>query len=173
LDEGKQFDVLIRAFANLAQRRHTDWSLRIIGEGFLRSNLQQQISNLELDKRVELVGRTTMIGDELAQADIFALTSKYEGFPNVLLEAMAVGLPCVSFDCPSGPREITMNGQVALLVPLNDEQALELALERLMLNANLRQTLGNQARASVIERFSLDNILEQWDLLFQELGIQC
>ena len=89
-----------------------------------------------------------------------------------LLEAMAVGLPCVSFDCASGPREISMEGQVALLVPLNDEQALELALERLMLDADLRQTLGDQARASVIERFALDKILEQWDLLFKEIGIQ-
>ncbi|MEY3788053.1 MAG: hypothetical protein RLZ75_2260, partial [Pseudomonadota bacterium] len=161
LDEGKQFDVLISVFSNLA-KRHTNWTLLIIGEGALRATLQQQITELGLDSRVELAGRSTMIGEELAQADIFALTSKYEGFPNVLLEAMTVGLPCVSVDCPSGPREITMDGQVALLVSLNDEPALELALERLMLDADLRQTLGSEARASVIERFSLPKILEQW-----------
>ncbi|MFZ2170026.1 MAG: glycosyltransferase family 4 protein [Methylococcaceae bacterium] len=171
LAEQKQFDVLIQVFANLVQR-YTNWSLRIVGEGHLRTTLQQQITDLDLDAYVELAGLSKMIGEELAKADIFALTSKYEGFPNALLEAMTVGLPCVCFDCPSGPREITMDGQVALLVPLNDEQALELALERLMLDADLRQSLGSQARASVIERFSLAKILEQWDLLFQELGIQ-
>lgn len=168
LDEGKQFDVLIKVFANLATR-HADWLLRIVGEGSLRTALQQQITDLGLDARIELAGQSAAVGEELAQADIFALTSKYEGFPNVLLEAMTVGLPCVCFDCPSGPREISMDGQVALLVPLNDEQALELALERLMLNADLRQTLGSQARASVIKHYALDRVLEQWDLLFQKI----
>lgn len=171
LHEQKQFDVLIKVFAILAQR-HANWSLRIIGEGALRTVLQQQITDLGLDTRIELAGKSAFVDKELAQADVFVLTSKYEGFPNALLEAMAVGLPCVSFDCPSGPREMSMDGQAALLVPLNDEHALELALERLMLDADLRQTLGNQARTSVIERFSLDKIMEHWNLLFQELGIQ-
>jgi GalNAc-alpha-(1->4)-GalNAc-alpha-(1->3)-diNAcBac-PP-undecaprenol alpha-1,4-N-acetyl-D-galactosaminyltransferase len=171
LVDGKQFSVLIRVFANLANR-HTQWSLRIVGEGPLHPDLQQQIVDLGLESRIELPGAISAIEDQLVEADIFALTSKYEGFPMVLLEAMAVGLPCVSFDCLSGPREMSMDGQVAVLVPLNDEQALELALERLMLDADLRQTLGSQARASVLERFALDRILEQWDLLFKEIGIQ-
>jgi len=170
LDNGKQFSVLIRVFANLANR-HSRWSLRILGEGPLRAHLQQQIADLGLESRIELPGIVSAIENELVEADIFALTSRYEGFPMVLLEAMAVGLPCVSFDCPSGPREMSMNGQVALLVPLNDEQALEFALERLMLDDNLRQTLGSQARSSVLERYSLDKILEQWELLFQETGV--
>jgi GalNAc-alpha-(1->4)-GalNAc-alpha-(1->3)-diNAcBac-PP-undecaprenol alpha-1,4-N-acetyl-D-galactosaminyltransferase len=171
LHEQKQFHILIKVFANLAQR-HANWSLRIVGKGGLRTVLQQQITDLGLEARIELAGQSAAIDEELAKADIFVLTSKNEGFPNALLEAMAVGLPCVSFDCPSGPREMSMDGQAALLVPLNDEHALELALERLMLDADLRQTLGNRARSSVIERFSLDKILEQWDLLFQELGVQ-
>lgn len=170
LDEGKQFDVLINIFSHLAQR-HSDWSLFIFGEGDLRSALQQQITELNLNNRILLMGRSIKIDKELAQADIFVLTSRYEGFPNALLEAMAVGLPCVAFDCPSGPREITLNGQVALLVSLNDEHALELAIERLMLDADFRGTLGSDARASVIERFALDKILKQWDSLFDELGV--
>ena len=171
LVDGKQFSLLIRIFANLANR-HTQWFLRIVGEGPLHADLQQQIADLGLESRIKLPGAISAIENELVEADIFVLASKYEGFPMALLEAMAVGLPCVSFDCASGPREISMDGQVALLVPLNDEQALELALERLMLDADLRQTLGDQARASVIERFALDKILEQWDLLFKEIGIQ-
>jgi glycosyltransferase involved in cell wall biosynthesis len=171
LADQKQFNVLIRVFASLANR-HSLWSLRILGEGPLRADLQRQIAELGLESRIKLAGVTSAIENEFVEADIFALTSKYEGFGMVLVEAMTVGLPCVTFDCPSGPREISMDGQVALLVTLNDEQALELALERLMVDADLRKTLGSQARASVIERFSLAKIIEQWDLLFQELGIQ-
>jgi GalNAc-alpha-(1->4)-GalNAc-alpha-(1->3)-diNAcBac-PP-undecaprenol alpha-1,4-N-acetyl-D-galactosaminyltransferase len=171
LDDGKQFSLLINVFAKLAQR-HPDWSLRIIGEGVLQTALQQQITELGLDSCVELAGRSATIGEELAVADIFALTSKYEGLPNVLLEAMMVGLPCVTFDCPSGPREITMDGQMALLIPLNNEKAFELELERLMLDANLRESLGKKGRASVISRFSLEKIMEQWDEIFQEIGVK-
>lgn len=171
LDEGKQFGMLINVFASLS-KRHTNWSLRILGDGPLRPTLQQQISTLGLNGRVELPGRTTSIGEEFVEADAFVLTSAYEGFPNALLEAMAVGLPCVTFDCPSGPREMSMDGQVALLVPLNDEQALGLALQRLMLDADLRQALGSRARASVIERFALDKVLAQWDSLFKEVRVK-
>src|SRR5438445_2665806 len=163
LDEGKQFGVLIKVFASLA-RHHTHWSLRIVGEGPLRATLQQQIVELGLEGRVELPGQTAHIGEVLAESDAFVLTSKYEGFPNVLLEAMAFGLPCVTFDCPSGPREISMDGLVAMLVPLNDEQAVVDVMERLILDADLRQALGARARLSVIERFSLDSVLGQWDL---------
>jgi glycosyltransferase involved in cell wall biosynthesis len=171
LNAGKQFDVLIRVFANLAAR-YPEWSLRILGEGELRASLQQQINDLNLADRIALAGQSAAIGEELAQADVFAFTSKYEGFPNVLLEAMGVGVPCISFDCPSGPREMSLDGQVALLVALNDEAALERELERLMQDADLRDTLGTQARASIIERFALANILTQWDTLFQELGVR-
>lgn len=171
LDEQKQFDVLIKVFASLAGRL-ANWSLRIVGEGPLRPVLQRQIIKLGLERRVELPGRTANIGEELTEADAFVLTSNYEGFPNALLEAMVVGLPCVTFDCPSGPREMSMDGQVALLVPLNDEQALGHALERVMSDANLRKSLGSQARASVIERFSLNKVLEQWDSLFEDVGVK-
>lgn len=167
----KQFDLLIRVFAILSQR-HTDWSLRIVGEGSARSELQQQIATFGLESSIELPGRTANIGDELVKADAFVLTSRFEGFPNSLLEAMATGLPCVTFDCPSGPREISMDGQAALLVAPNDEPALELALERLMSDVNLRRTLGSQARTSVLERFSLEGVLEKWDSLFEAIGVQ-
>lgn len=171
LSEEKQFGMLINAFSRLVQR-YPNWSLRILGDGPLRPLLKQQISDLKLDCHVELPGRTANIGNELVGADAFVLTSRFEGFPNVLLEAMAVGLPCVTFDCPSGPREISMDGQVALLVPLNDEHALEVALVRLILDEDFRQALGSSARASVIERFALDKILKKWDSLFQEVGVR-
>ena len=169
LDNEKQFSLLIKVFATLAANNH-NWSLRIIGEGPLRQVLEQEIVSLNLSRRVELLGRSTNIAEELAQADAFVLNSAYEGFPNALLEAMAVGLPCVTFDCPSGPREMSMEGQVALLVPLNDERALAHELERLMTDDDLRHSLGNKARISVMERFTLERVLERWDSLFEEVG---
>ena len=164
-DEGKQFSLLIRVFASIASL-HPDWSLRIVGDGPLRSALQLQISDLGLGDRVQLPGLSNAIGDELAKADAFVMTSKFEGFPNVLLEAMAFGLPCVAFDCPSGPREISMDGQVAILVPLNDEPRMVHALHRLMDDEALRLSLGSKACGSVVERFTLSKILTQWDELF-------
>jgi GalNAc-alpha-(1->4)-GalNAc-alpha-(1->3)-diNAcBac-PP-undecaprenol alpha-1,4-N-acetyl-D-galactosaminyltransferase len=170
-DEQKQFDVLIKVFATIASN-HKDWSLRIIGDGPLREALVQQVAANYLLGRVEFPGRSSNIVEELSQADAFVLTSAYEGFPNALLEAMAVGLPCVAFDCPSGPREMSEEGQVAVLVPLNDEQQLAHELDCLMADDEARKSLGNKARASVIERYGLAKILEQWDALFQEVGIK-
>ena len=138
----------------------------------MRQVLEQEIVSLNLSRRVELLGRSTNIAEELAQADVFVLNSAYEGFPNALLEAMAVGLPCVTFDCPSGPREMSMEGQVALLVPLNDERALAYELERLMMDDDLRHSLGNKARISVMERYTLERVLERWDSLFEEVGVK-
>lgn len=170
LDEQKQFDLLVRVFADVAGRC-ADWSLRIVGEGPLHGALQHQITELGVADRVEMPGPTEAVGAELAEADAFVLTSRYEGFPNALLEAMAAGLPCATLDCPSGPREITMDGQVALLVPPDDEPALGQALMRLMSDERLRQDLGNRAQASVLERFSLDRVMAQWDSLFEVLGV--
>jgi GalNAc-alpha-(1->4)-GalNAc-alpha-(1->3)-diNAcBac-PP-undecaprenol alpha-1,4-N-acetyl-D-galactosaminyltransferase len=170
LDEQKQIDVLIKVFASLSTSL-ANWSLRIVGEGPLRPLLQSQIIKLGLEGRIELSGRTTNINDEFSEADAFVLTSKYEGFPNALLEAMAAGLPCVTFDCPSGPRELSLDGSVALLVPHGDEGALRCALEHLMLDENLRIKLGREAQLSVLERFSLDKVLVQWDSLFEEVGV--
>jgi glycosyltransferase involved in cell wall biosynthesis len=165
LDEGKQFDILIKVFALLAPS-HPSWVLRIFGDGPLRDPLQRQIAACGLESRIFLMGRTKDIGTVLCHSDLFVMTSRYEGFPNVLLEAMAVGLPCIVYDCPSGPREITQDGKFASLLPLNDERALESALEKLMLDNKLRQNLGSAARRSVKERYILDRVLEQWDRLF-------
>lgn len=169
LSSEKQFDLLIRVFARLA-KRHSDWSLRIVGEGPTKASLQQQICALKLAAQIDLLGSTEKIGDELSNADAFVLTSLFEGFPNVLLEAMASGLPCVTFDCQSGPREISMDGQVALLVAPNDEHALEFELDRLMADADLRRFLGIAARASVLERFALEIVLRKWEALFWAVG---
>jgi len=168
LSEEKQFDLLIDVFAGLATRR-ADWDLVIYGEGPLKDCLQARIAQAGLCERVTLAGATRSPWPELARSDVFVMTSRIEGFPNALLEAMALGLPCAVFDCQSGPREITREGSDALLIPLNDKQELTAALDRLMTDPVRRLTLGMQARASVLARYSLPVVLGYWDRMFDEV----
>ena len=170
LVEQKQFDKLIRCFASLAQQ-YRDWILYIAGEGHLRPALERQIAALGLGERVKLMGQMKDVAGLFAQADVFVLTSAFEGFPNALLEAMASGLPCVCFDCPSGPREMSLDGEVALLVPLNDESALIEALSQVMRDSSMRNSLGKLAHDSVAQRYSLTTVLSLWDALFDTLKI--
>ena len=163
----KQFDVLIRVFAKLAAR-FPNWALTIWGDGPMRESLQAQIDGAGLTARVRLAGRTSEPWQAVAQADVFAMTSAVEGFPNVLLEAMALGLPCVTMDCPSGPAEMTRQGEDGLLVPMGDEAKLGYALERLMQNSHLRAELGLRAAQSVRARYGLLAVLTQWDDLMQD-----
>ncbi len=168
LAEQKQVDRLIAAFAELAPH-FPDWDLHVYGDGPLRYMLEEQIKKSGMEGRVILKGKTSKPWQAMSNADAFAMTSGHEGFPNALLEAMAVGLACVATDCPSGPREITRNGTDALLIPPNDHHALVQALARIMGDATLRKTLGRQSRDSVSSRFGLDAVLAAWDRLFDEV----
>ncbi|HJV74816.1 MAG TPA: glycosyltransferase family 4 protein [Noviherbaspirillum sp.] len=169
LSREKQIDKLLTAFAEVASV-FPEWDLHIYGEGPLRSMLEGQIQSDGLEGRAILKGSTETPWRVMASADAFVMVSAYEGFPNSLLEAMGVGLPCITFDCPSGPREITGGGRDALLVPLNDHAGLVCALEKLMGDEALRKKLGNQAKDSVSRRFSLPGVINTWDGLFKEVG---
>lgn len=118
----KNFALLIEAFARIASS--TDASLAIVGEGALRSQLEAQVARLGLQGRVQLPGFSTTPGDWYAGADLFVLPSDYEGFGNVLVEAMHCGLPVVATDCPFGPAEVLGHGQWGTLVPPGDAEAL-------------------------------------------------
>jgi len=165
----KQFDLLIDVYAGLAAA-HPQWDLCIWGEGPERDALQAQIDRHGLAARITLAGRTETPWQALADGDAFVLTSAVEGFPNVLLEAMALGLPCATFDCPSGPREMSREGQDALLVPAGQRAALTEALDRLMRDQALRVALADQGARSVRDRYALPAVLRQWDVLFAQVG---
>ncbi len=160
----KGFDVLLHAFS-LVKQNHPAWRLVISGEGPLRALLESQIAELDLAASVSLTGRTSSVTDVLADAAVFVLSSRYEGFPNVLLEAMASGCACVATDCDSGPADLLQDGHVGLLVPVNDPCALAEAIMRLVTDPNYRTHLGDAARAST-QRFSLNRIVLAWDAVF-------
>lgn len=171
LSSEKQVEKIVSVFSKVASD-YPDWDLRICGDGKVRDEIDRQIHCLGLQDRAFLLGRTTSPWLTMADSDAFVMTSMYEGFPNALLEAMGVGLPCVVFDCPSGPRDITSNGKDAFLVPLDDESILETRLRELMGNEALRRNMGSQARVSILARYSLQSVLAKWDSLFAELGIR-
>lgn len=165
LSREKGFDLLIDAFAAVAAS-HPDWSLRILGEGPERPVLEARVAALGLDSRAELPGLAPDPGATLARAGIFVLPSRYEGFPNALLEAMAAGAPSIAFDCPVGPRQIIRHGVDGLLVAAQDVAALARALSALMDDDALRDELGAQGR-DVVGRFSPSRIAHEWQAVIE------
>jgi glycosyltransferase involved in cell wall biosynthesis len=165
----KGFDLLLEAFASAAAPR-PDWSLAVVGEGPERPNLEEQVKRLGLSRQVHLLGLMRNPHALLRRAALFVLPSRYEGMPTALLEAMACGLPCVSFDCPSGPRELIKNGVNGLLVPPEDVPGLAQALGRVMDDDGLRRRLGVQA-VSVVGDHAVDRIIAQWDKVVGDLVV--
>jgi GalNAc-alpha-(1->4)-GalNAc-alpha-(1->3)-diNAcBac-PP-undecaprenol alpha-1,4-N-acetyl-D-galactosaminyltransferase len=156
----KGFDMLLEAFA-IARVAHPDWHLAIVGDGPERRALELRVDALDLRKAVTFVGTSTSPGHLLRQGRLFVLPSRFEGFPNALLEAMACGLAVISFDCPSGPRAIIRDEVDGILVPAARVDALAAQLVRLMADDALRIRLGAAAR-SVRSRFAMDRIVSQW-----------
>ncbi|MGZ8649173.1 MAG: glycosyltransferase family 4 protein [Solirubrobacteraceae bacterium] len=168
LTSQKGFDRLIDAFADVAAD-HPAWRLRICGRGDLREPLQRQIDGAGLTHRIELAGAVTDMGAAMAQASIFVLSSRSEGFPLILLEAMSKGLAPVAFDCRTGPADIIDDRRNGRLVPDGDVDALAAAMGELMADADLRRGYAAAARQTAAGYDMAEAIGPRWEALLAEL----
>jgi glycosyltransferase involved in cell wall biosynthesis len=157
----KGFDVLIDAFARV-HPEHPDWRLQILGTGPEREALLAMAREIGVAESFDLGEPVRNIEDWMARAGILVQPSRYEGFPNVLLEGMGMGVPVISADCPSGPSEIIDDGVNGLLVPVEDAGALADALMKLMAGPELRHRLGSEA-VLTRERFGQQRIMAAWE----------
>ena len=158
---------MIRAFSD-AQSRQEYWRLVILGEGPERSKLEKLAGTLGIRDAVVMPGIVKEPTEWMHKAQFFALPSRYEGFPNALLEAMACGCAVIATDCPSGPAEIIHHNENGLLVPKEDIKALSAGMSRLMEDRELRTCLGQRA-LEVRSRFAKDTIMAQWDNLIENV----
>lgn len=169
LDYQKGFDRLIQAW-ELVQHtgKFTDWKLDIFGQGEWQKMLQQMIDKAELQNTVCLNRPTKQIGEEYVKSDLLVMSSNYEGFPMVMIEAMACGLPVVSFDYKCGPKDIIQTGINGLLVPNGDIQALADAMMKVMEDEAYRKMLSLNAR-KVVDTYSEQAVMAQWIRLFTSI----
>jgi glycosyltransferase involved in cell wall biosynthesis len=166
LNRQKGFDILLDAFARM-HAEQPQWHLLILGEGVERNRLETQVAKLGLDAHVSMPGmRKPKVFVE--KADMFVLASRYEGFPNALLENMASGVACVSTNCPSGPADIIEDGHNGVLVEPDDARALADAMVALARDPEKRKRIGEAARA-VKDRFSTESIMTQWEAVLTEV----
>ena len=163
----KGFDTLIEIFGNI-HLKYPDWVVEIYGSGVLLRELQSQVDKAGLTSCFKFMGVTDRIECEYHKASIFAMPSRFEGFPMVLVEAMSQGLACISFDCPNGPSDIICDENVGMLIENQKKADFEKGLSRLIENAELRQQIGRNAFGSV-ERFDVRNIVCEWKDLFQKI----
>ena len=162
----KGFDMLIEAWAKIADKI-SDWELRIFGDGIEREKLQRQIKDLKLDN-VKLLGYAEKLEEEYKKASIFCLSSRYEGWGLVLVEAQAKGLPCISFDCKNGPREIIEDGVNGFLVKANDINQFAEKLLCLIQDKELRKSFSCNSQ-NQLHKFNTENILDEWVALIEEI----
>jgi GalNAc-alpha-(1->4)-GalNAc-alpha-(1->3)-diNAcBac-PP-undecaprenol alpha-1,4-N-acetyl-D-galactosaminyltransferase len=163
----KGFDLLIKAFAN-SRARQLGWILRICGAGEELTNLRQLAGLSGVADRVEFPGLCPDLSKEFATAQVFVLSSRSEGFPNVLLEAMASGCAVIAADCASGPAEIITPGVNGVLVKPEKPAALREALDALCVSIRLREKLAETA-VHVRTQFGADQVATKWLSLFQRL----
>jgi glycosyltransferase involved in cell wall biosynthesis len=167
LGNQKGFDILIDAYA-IVSAKHPDWQLDIFGGGDWRERLNQQIVSLDLIGKIRLPGITKQLDKEFLRASMYVLSSRKEGLPMVLLEAMTAGLPPVAFDCPTGPREVITDGKDGLLIPAEDTAALAAGICELIENPELRRSMG-AAAIETSARYSMPVVRAAWEKLFASL----
>ena len=169
LDYQKGFDRLIEAWEWIqGTGKLTDWRLDIFGQGEWKEMLQRMIEEKGLQHSVQIHRPTKQIGEEYVKSSLLVMSSHYEGFPMVMIESMACGLPVVSFDYKCGPKDIIQHGINGLLVPEGDIKALANAMMEVMTDETYRRMLSRNAR-KVVDTYSEEAVMEQWIRLFTSI----
>ncbi len=168
LVEVKGYDILIDIW-NIVSKKYPDWILEIYGDGQERENLQNKIDALKLKEKIILKGFVKNVKKAYLESSIYILTSRSEGMPMVLLEAMSCGLPVVSFDSPTGPKDIIKDGEDGFLIKFGDIEKMAERIEELISNEEKRKQFGINARKN-IQRFSPEKIMNRWKNLFEEVN---
>lgn len=168
LTEQKNHILLIEAFTRLADK-YEDYKLIIYGEGPMKDVLIDKISHHKLEHRILLAGYSTNMLADVSRASLFVLSSNYEGMPNALMEAMALGVPCISTDCDGGGARFLINHEKnGLLIPAKDIDALVSAIDRLLSDNMFAESLGDESR-KIRDILSADVIYNQWENFLEEV----
>lgn len=163
----KRLEILQESFASLIHD-FPEWDLCILGEGPSRASLQKKALELKLESRMLMPGFSRTPSNWFSRADIYVLTSSYEGMPNALIEAMACGVAPIAFDIKTGPRDILKDGEHGVLLPDDSHvERLTKAMRCLMANETKRKALGARARY-VLDDYAMPKVLDEWDLIIQE-----
>ena len=158
----KNHKMLITAFSKVVEK-HSDYTLKIFGKGKLEEELKKHIKNMKLEDKVKLCGISNDIKSELNKSEIFVLASNYEGLPNCLIEAMALGLPVISTDCPcGGPKELIENEKNGILIPVNNKEKMSDAIIRLIEDKELQKSISIEA-TKIKEKLHPNKILSEWE----------
>ena len=161
MDENKNPIMLLRAFGKIAEK-YPDWTLKYVGDGPQMNELKELSQNQKYADQICFTGRVEDVASVIRPASMFVLTSKQEGMPNALMEAMVSGLAAVSTDCPcGGPAELIKNDVNGILIPVDDEQALTVALDKLLSDGEYRNRLGEEAK-KLIEIVHPDMVNRKW-----------
>lgn len=155
----KDYESLLTIYS---EARVEGWKLQIIGDGIGKSEIERMIKRLGLDDNVTLLGNVNDVYKHLSNSAIFIMTSRHEGFPNALCEAMISGCACISYDCSTGPKEIINNGTNGILIPERDIKLFSNSLQLLMNDEDLRLRLGTESK-KMKSLLSTESIMEKWD----------
>lgn len=167
LSEQKGFDLLISAWSHIA-KRHSDWKIHLYGEGELGNELKKSIAQNGIEDSFFIHKPVKDIKEKYLESSIYVMSSRFEGFGMVLIEAMSCGVPCISFDCPHGPSHIIKDGEDGILVENGNVEKLADAISSLVMDKERRIAMGKAAKKN-IARYSQENIMQQWENLFKNL----
>ena len=167
LSEQKGFDLLVSAWSYIA-KKHPNWEIHLYGEGELENELKKSITQNGIEDSFIIHKPVKNIKEKYLESSIYVMSSRFEGFGMVLIEAMACGVPCISFDCPHGPSYIIEDGEDGILVENGNVEQLAEAISTLITDTDKRVAMGKAAKQNVL-RYSQENIMKQWESLFYKL----